>query len=61
MTEAAIPLDAVPDGSAPARLEHELIPFAVFLEYRARRMRAPVTAVPTTGVITLPGIGPAES
>ena len=27
---------------AVTRSDHELVPFAVFLEYRARRMRAPV-------------------
>jgi hypothetical protein len=61
MTEAAIPPDAVPDASAAPRIEHELIPFAVFLDYRARRMRGPVTTLPTTGAKTPPGIGPAES
>jgi hypothetical protein len=30
------------------RTDHELVPFAVFLDYRARRMRAPVAGGPVT-------------
>jgi hypothetical protein len=47
MTEPAIPPGALPDATAVARGDHELISFAVFLEYRARRMRAPVGTLPT--------------
>jgi len=31
---------------AETRPEHELVPFAVFLDYRARRMRSPVVGGP---------------
>ena len=41
------------------RPDHELVPFAVFLDYRARRMRAPVVGgpvtMPTPADPTLPG------
>ena len=30
------------------RAEHELVPFAVFLDYRARRMRAPMAPIQVT-------------
>ena len=30
------------------RADHELVSFAVFLDYRARRMRAPVVGGPVT-------------
>ena len=45
MTEPAIP--ASHDVMTPApRSDHEMVSFAVFLEYRARRMRAPVAGTP---------------
>jgi len=47
MTEPAIPPGALPGTTAVARSDHELISFAVFLDYRAKRMRAPVGTLPT--------------
>ena len=47
MTEPAIPPGVRRDVTAAPRPDHELISFAVFLDYRARRMRAPVGDVPT--------------
>ena len=47
MTEPAIPPGALPGTTAVARSDHELISFAVFLDYRARRMRAPLGDAPT--------------
>ena len=47
MTEPAVPPVSRRDTTAAPRTDHELISFALFLEYRARRMRAPVDKVPT--------------
>jgi hypothetical protein len=47
MSEPAVPPGVLPDVTANPRTDHELISFAVFLDYRARRMRAPVGTVPT--------------
>jgi len=47
MTEPAIPPGALPGTTAVARSDHELISFAVFLDYRAKRMRAPVGTLPS--------------
>jgi hypothetical protein len=47
MAEAVIPPGAPGDVTAAHRAEHELVSFAVFLDYRAKRMRAPVGDVPT--------------
>ena len=47
MTEPAVPPVSLRDATAAPRPDHELISFALFLEYRARRMRAPVGKVPT--------------
>jgi hypothetical protein len=33
---------------APTRAEHELVSFAVFLDYRARRMHRPVSGLQVT-------------
>jgi len=46
MAEAVIPPGAAGDETAAHRIDHELVSFAVFLAYRARRMRAPVGDVP---------------
>jgi hypothetical protein len=54
MTEPAIPPGARGDATAAARADHELISFAVFLDYRARRMRAPVGDVPPPDAPTAP-------
>jgi hypothetical protein len=35
-------------NDAATRADHELVPFAVFLDYRARRMRAPVSGLQVT-------------
>jgi len=59
MTEPAIPPGALPDVTALARGDHELISFAVFLDYRARRMRAPVGTPPTPGIPATPADPPA--
>jgi hypothetical protein len=45
--------------TALARGDHELISFAVFLDYRARRMRAPVGTPPTPGIPATPADPPA--
>jgi hypothetical protein len=43
MAEAVIPPGALADVTAAHhQIDHELVSFAVFLDYRARRMRAPV-------------------
>ena len=47
MAEAAIPPGAPGDVTAGRRTDHELVSFSVFLDYRAKRMRAPVAAEPT--------------
>jgi len=48
MAEAVIPPGALGDATADHhRIDHELVSFSVFLDYRARRMRAPVGDVPT--------------
>ena len=47
MTEPAIPSGTIRDAKAGHRTDHELITFAVFLDYRAKRMRAPVGTLPT--------------
>ena len=52
MTEPAIPPGATGDGTASHHTDHELVSFAVFLAYRARRMRAPLGDVPTPGAPT---------
>ena len=60
MTEPAIP--ASHDVMTPApRSDHEMVSFAVFLEYRARRMRAPVIdgVAPTPDRPTTPAAPPA--
>ena len=55
MTEPAVP--AFQDTVTPVpRSEHETVSFAVFLEYRARRMRAPVANIPTPDP-TAPALG----
>jgi len=59
MTEPAIPPGALPDATAVARGDHELISFAVFLDYRARRMRAPVGTVPAPDTPTTLADAPA--
>jgi hypothetical protein len=46
MAEAVIPPGAPGDVTAAHHTDHELVSFAVFLDYRARRMRAPVGDVP---------------
>jgi len=46
MTEPAVPPVSRRDTTAGPRTDHELISFALFLEYRARRMRAPVAGTP---------------
>ena len=59
MTEPAIP--ASHDVMTPApRSDHEMVSFAVFLEYRARRMRAPVVdgTAPTPDLPTTPADPP---
>jgi len=62
MSEPAVPPGVLPDVTANPRTDHELIPFAVFLAYRARRMRAPVAEVPTPDAPTTPlGIVPVKS
>ena len=45
--ENAVPAGSLRDVSATSRSDHELISFAVFLDYRARRMRAPVAGMRT--------------
>ena len=60
MTEPAIP--APRDIITPVpRSDHETVSFAIFLEYRARRMRAPVVAgtAPTPDLPTTPADPPA--
>ena len=47
MAEAVTPPSAPRDVTAPHRTDHELVSFAVFLDYRAKRMRAPVADAPT--------------
>ena len=47
MAEAVTPPGAPGDVTAAHRTDHELVSFAVFLDYRAKRMRAPVGDVPT--------------
>ena len=47
MAETVVPPGAPGDVTAAHRTDHELVPFAVFLDYRARRMRAPVGDAPT--------------
>ena len=47
MAEAVIPPGAPGDVTGGHRTDHELVSFAVFLDYRARRMRSPVGDVPT--------------
>jgi hypothetical protein len=54
MTEAQIPPIALRDATATPRPEHELISFAVFLDYRAKRMRAPVADGPKPDAPTTP-------
>ncbi len=61
MTEPAIPalrdiITLVP------RSDHEMVSYAVFLEYRARRMRAPVVGgmAPTPDFPTTPADPPAS-
>lgn len=62
MTEPAIPAGTIRDATAVHRTDHELISFAVFLDYRAKRMRAPVAEVPTPDEPTTPkGVAPAKS
>ena len=51
MAETVIPASDPGDVTAAHRTDHELVSFAVFLDYRARRMRAPV-AKPTPGAPT---------
>jgi len=61
MTEPAIP--AFQDIMTPVpRSDHETVSFAVFLEYRARRMRAPVVdgTAPTPDLPTTPAYPPAS-
>jgi hypothetical protein len=60
MTDPAIPPVVLPDAPAAPRIGHELISFAVFLEYRARRMRAPVGSLPATAVTKFPSPEPGE-
>jgi len=60
MTEPAIP--AFQDVVTPVpRPDHETVSYAVFLEYRARRVRAPVVdgTAPTPGFPTTPPAHPA--
>jgi hypothetical protein len=60
MTEPAIP--ALQGSITPVpRSDHETVSFAVFLEYRARRMRAPVveSTGPTPDRPTTPADPPA--
>jgi hypothetical protein len=38
--------------SVVTRADHELVSFAVFLDYRARRMRAPVAGLEVTTTTT---------
>ena len=46
--------------NAPAtRADHELVSFAVFLDYRARRMRAPVSGLQVTTQAPVPTDPPA--
>ena len=47
MTKAVLPPRAPDDTTAGPKTDHELISFAVFLDYRARRMRAPVAEPPS--------------
>jgi hypothetical protein len=42
------PPDLSPLSSRVTRTGHELVSFAVFLDYRARRMRAPVAGLQVT-------------
>jgi hypothetical protein len=42
MTEFKVPSVACGETSATSRTDHEVISFAVFLVYRAKRMHAPV-------------------
>jgi hypothetical protein len=46
MAEAVIPPVDLGEVTAARRADHELVSFAVFLDYRAKRMRAPVGDVP---------------
>lgn len=62
MTEPTVP--AFQDTVTPVpRSEHETVSFAVFLEYRARRMRAPVVEgpAPTPDLPTTPAYPPAPA
>ena len=62
MTEPPIPAGALRDVTAAPRPDHELISFAVFLDYRARRMRAPVANRPTPDAMAPPlGVEPVDS
>ena len=47
MSEPAIPPGATGEVTAAHHTDHELISFAVYLDYRARRMRAPLGDAPT--------------
>jgi hypothetical protein len=60
MTEPAIPPRQDIITPVP-RSDHETVSFAVFLEYRARRMRAPVVegTAPTPDLPTTPADPPA--
>lgn len=42
MTESKVPSVACGETPATSRTDHEVISFAVFLTYRAKRMHAPV-------------------
>jgi len=59
MSEPAIPPGATGEVTAAHHTDHELISFAVFLDYRARRMRAPVGTPPTPGIPATPADPPA--
>jgi hypothetical protein len=62
MSEPASPPGVLLEATAVPRTDHELITFAVFLDYRARRMRAPVVEQPTPDAPTRPPrIVPAKS
>ena len=61
-SESGIPAGALRDVTAAPRADHELISFAVFLEYRARRMRAPLASMPAPDAPAGPvDIEPVES
>ena len=54
MAEIQIPTAACRDVSTTSRMDHEVISFAVFLVYRAKRMHAPVADALTPHAPTTP-------